>query len=132
MRPPFSFDVWRAHWKLVDRKEMLREIIPSNSQNLLYVDHIEGRGQELFYLACERDLEGIVAKWKRGAYISSDDRTSWLKIKNREYTHIIGRDKLFERGPAGRLSSIGAYNFGFDMSAWRRPPSVRNFLAGCK
>jgi bifunctional non-homologous end joining protein LigD len=82
---------------LVDRKRKLRRIIPEGSPCLLYVDHLEGRGEDLFRLACERDLEGIVAKWKRGAYISADERTSWLKIKNREYTQIVGRDKLFEK-----------------------------------
>jgi bifunctional non-homologous end joining protein LigD len=64
---------------LVDRKEALRKIVPARSSRLLYVDHVDGRGEDLFRLACERDLEGIVA-WKRGAYISDDHRTSWLKI----------------------------------------------------
>jgi len=26
-----------------------------------------------------------------------DDRTSWLKIKNRKYSQSIGREKLFEK-----------------------------------
>ena len=90
---------------LVDRKALLREIVPANSTGLLYVDHIEERGEDLLQLACELDLEGIVAKWKRGAYISADERTSWLKIKNREYTQIVGRDKLFEKRSGQAVAS---------------------------
>jgi ATP-dependent DNA ligase len=31
--------------------------------SVLYVDHIQGKGEELFRLACREDVEGIVAKW---------------------------------------------------------------------
>ena len=81
---------------LIERKKMLRAVIPQTESRLLYVDHIEGRGEDLFRLMCERDLEGIVAKWKLGAYLEGE-RTSWLKIKNRRYSQIIGREKLFEK-----------------------------------
>ena len=33
----------------------------------------------LFELACERDLEGIVAKWKHGSYPTDGHGPSWLK-----------------------------------------------------
>ncbi len=54
------------------------------------------RGEDLFKLTVERDLEGIVGKWKRGAY-KEGEKTSWVKIKNAHYSQIVGRDKLFER-----------------------------------
>ena len=63
---------------------------------LLYVNHVVGRGKELFQLACKEDLEGVVAKWKRGKYMEGD-RTSWVKIKNAKYTQSVGREKLFEK-----------------------------------
>ena len=85
---------------LVDRKNGLQKIIPARSPRLLYVDHVNGRGDSLFRLVCERDLEGIVAKWKRGAYISGEDRTSWLEIKNSHYSQALGREKLFEKRSA--------------------------------
>jgi len=47
---------------LIERKRMLRRIVPEGCPFLLYVDHVEGEGERLFQLACERDLEGIVAK----------------------------------------------------------------------
>jgi len=44
----------------------------------------------------ERDLEGIVAKWTLGTYQTEGRRTSWLKIKNPEYTQIRDRHELFQ------------------------------------
>src|SRR5436309_10236707 len=41
---------------LTERKQRLRGIMPTHSERLLYCDHVEGMGQELFQLACERDL----------------------------------------------------------------------------
>jgi hypothetical protein len=35
---------------------------------LLYVDHLRERGAALFRAARERDLEGVVAKWRRDCY----------------------------------------------------------------
>jgi len=83
-------------WTLLDRKRALRKIVPRAGSRLLYVDHVIGRGEDLFKLACARDLEGVVAKWKRGRYMEGE-RTSWIKIKNRKYTQSIGREKLFEK-----------------------------------
>ncbi len=57
---------------------------------------MEGSGEALYRLACKHDLEGVVAKWKRGPYLPSED-TPWIKIKNPAYTQIVGRDGLFER-----------------------------------
>jgi bifunctional non-homologous end joining protein LigD len=77
---------------LITRKQHLRKLIPNRLSSLLYVDHIEERGQDLFQLACREDLEGIVAKRKDGPY---DPGASWVKIKNPAYTQIIGRNELF-------------------------------------
>jgi ATP-dependent DNA ligase len=52
-------------------------------------------GTRLYDLACERDLEGIVAKWARGTYQCDGRGTSWLKIKNPEYSQMKGRNELF-------------------------------------
>jgi len=70
---------------------------------LLYVDHVVGRGEDLFKIVCDADLEGVVAKWKRGAYMP-DDRTSWVKIRNPNYTQVIGRDKMFEKRVGNEVS----------------------------
>ena len=81
---------------LLERKRRLRAIVPRVSSRLLYLDAIRERGTELFRLACELDLEGIVGKWSRGTYQCDGRRTSWLKIKNPNYSQIEGRRELFE------------------------------------
>jgi ATP-dependent DNA ligase len=55
--------------RLLERKRIIRGIIARQPAHLMYVDHIEGRGVELFRFVCESDLEGIVAKRKNSAYL---------------------------------------------------------------
>ena len=64
---------------LLTRKRRLARITPRIESRLLYLDHLEQRGCDLFRAACERDLEGIVAKWLRGTYQTSGSATSWLQ-----------------------------------------------------
>ncbi len=47
---------------------------------MLYADHIDANGTELFRAVCDQDLEGIVAKRKDGLY--TPEETTWVKIKN--------------------------------------------------
>jgi bifunctional non-homologous end joining protein LigD len=54
---------------LIDRKLRLRAVVPKNTERLLFCDHIEQDGEGLFRLACENDLEGIVAKHKGSPYL---------------------------------------------------------------
>jgi hypothetical protein len=35
----------------------------------LYCDHVVGNGEGLFHLACENDLEGVVAKHQGAPYL---------------------------------------------------------------
>jgi bifunctional non-homologous end joining protein LigD len=67
---------------LLERKRRLRAIMPRIESRLVYLDHVVGRGTELFAAACARDLEGVVAKWKRGLYHTDGLTTSWFKVKN--------------------------------------------------
>jgi len=60
-----------------------------------YVEHIEQHGTALFERVCRMDLEGIVAKHSLAPYTT--ERTTWFKIKNRNYSQMAGREKLFER-----------------------------------
>lgn len=54
-----------------------------------------GNGTRLFQLACEEDLEGIVARRKDGLY--TPEETSWVKVKNPAYSQAEGRHKLFQK-----------------------------------
>jgi bifunctional non-homologous end joining protein LigD len=80
---------------LVDRKLRLHSVIPKRGERLLYCDHIDSHGEELFRLACDHDLEGIVAKRKSDPYLA--EHAQWLKIRNHKYSQWIGREELFER-----------------------------------
>jgi bifunctional non-homologous end joining protein LigD len=53
---------------LLERKRRLLTRMPRGGCRLLYLDHIQERGCDLFAAACARDLEGIVAKWAAGTY----------------------------------------------------------------
>jgi bifunctional non-homologous end joining protein LigD len=77
---------------LIERKRLLRSIIPEQPSALLYASHIETQGCEFYRLTCERDLEGIVAKRKQGAY-----GEGWFRIRNPRYSQYEGRRELFEK-----------------------------------
>jgi bifunctional non-homologous end joining protein LigD len=80
---------------LTERKLRLRRIVPKRGERLLYCDHIEVAGEEFFQVACESDLEGVVAKHKGEPYLP--EHATWYKIRNRDYSQWIGREELFER-----------------------------------
>jgi bifunctional non-homologous end joining protein LigD len=96
----FAFDLLMIDGKdvrserLTDRKQELRRLLFSIESRVLYADHIEREGIELFKRVCEMDLEGIVAKHAFGPYTAE---TKWFKIKNRHYSQMAGREELFER-----------------------------------
>ena len=80
---------------LLARKRLLRRVLPRRSGQVLYLDHVAGRGIDLFRAVCEMDLEGIVAKRKDGIY--DPDATMWVKVKNASYSQARDRWELFER-----------------------------------
>jgi bifunctional non-homologous end joining protein LigD len=75
---------------LLDRKQQLEKLIKkTRCREILYAHHIVGNGVGFFEEICTRDLEGIIAKRKRGVY--RDDGKDWLKIKNPRYSRAEGR-----------------------------------------
>jgi bifunctional non-homologous end joining protein LigD len=89
---------------LLERKRRLRAIMPRLDSRLVYMDHVARRGAELFDAVCAGDLEGIVAKWKHGRYHSDGGVTSWLKIRNPQYSQMGGRAELFGARQVGSRS----------------------------
>jgi bifunctional non-homologous end joining protein LigD len=98
----YAFDVLWLHGQdlrarpLIERKLLLRSIIPEQPSVLLYANHIERTGVEFFRLTCEQDLEGVVAKLKHGRY-----GEGWFKIRNPTFSQREGRRELFERQRTG-------------------------------
>src|SRR5215475_2228847 len=64
---------------LLERKQLLQKLLYSSAQ-IRISDHQLEKGRELFELAKENGLEGIVAKRIDSRYVS-DRSISWLKIK---------------------------------------------------
>jgi bifunctional non-homologous end joining protein LigD len=96
------------HLPLLERKRRLLKVMPAIDCRLLYLEHLSERGVDFFQVCCERDLEGIVAKWARGTYQKATRSTSWLKIKNPHYTQMRDRHEFFEpkRGKRARTTSV--------------------------
>jgi len=78
--------------------------VPSQPSRLLFVDHLAGRGAGRYRAVCEKDFEGIVAKLAQAPY--GTEPSTWVKIKNPNYSQAIGRRERFEemraRQAAGR------------------------------
>jgi hypothetical protein len=54
-----------------------------------------------------------VAKHRLSRYAVDEGNPGWVKIKNRRYSQVIGRDELFER----RYEAAGAPEIGWDVCA---------------
>ena len=80
---------------LLERKKQLERLVRTSGLRLMYAQHVEKDGKDLFEEICRGDLEGIVAKRKASIY--KDDGTGWLKIKNRNYSQAEGRHELLTR-----------------------------------
>ena len=76
---------------LLERKQTLLGIVKDHPR-ILVAHHVEHTGCDLYRLVCERDLEGIVAKRRDGAY-----GVDWFKIRNPRYSQYEGRRELFEK-----------------------------------
>jgi bifunctional non-homologous end joining protein LigD len=101
----FAFDLLHLNGKdchrdaLAYRKVALRGLLkfPSADSRLSYTEHVEGAGVALYERVCELDLEGIVAKYKFAPYLLQNGLSAWYKIRNRNYSQMVGREKLFEQ-----------------------------------
>ena len=74
-----------------------------------YVGQVQRNGSGLFELM-RADLEGIVAKLRHGNYVSVRERSTWYKIKNRNYFQSEVREELFERDSQAEPLPHSAYS----------------------
>jgi len=105
-REPFCFYAFDLLWldgsdlrdrPLLERKRLLRKLLPRYARSVLYVDHVAS-GMDLFRVICDRDMEGVVAKQASARY--TPDATTWVKVKNRHYSQAAGRQDFFNRPKA--------------------------------
>jgi hypothetical protein len=94
-----------------------------------YVEHIEQYGKALFQSVCKLDLEGIVAKHGHGPCIT-EPQTTWFKIRNRNYSQMEGRDKLFERERHSE-SVPGWHSWELACAEWSKNMQFEKQLGNC-
>jgi bifunctional non-homologous end joining protein LigD len=74
---------------LIDRKKLLKELLPAKNPVIKYSDHIDEQGQAFFEMAVNKDLEGIMAKKADSLYHPGVRTTEWLKIKNHKSQEVV-------------------------------------------
>lgn len=112
---------------LIDRKAILRQILPTGDDTIRYSDHLRGEGKAFFAAVLEKGIEGIMAKKGDSVYTVHHRSRSWLKIKNNQQTEAIicgftkGRNSRKYFGAVilgkyfgGKLVYIGHSGSGFD------------------
>jgi bifunctional non-homologous end joining protein LigD len=92
---------------LIDRKQFLRRVLRAEAP-VRYSEHFDERGEELFRVARDSGLEGIVGKRKSGKYCAG--RTAgWVKLKTiLEIDAVIGGFTA----PRGSRGGFGALLLG--------------------
>ncbi|NID06377.1 DNA ligase D [Luteibacter jiangsuensis] len=119
-----GYDLSRT--SLVERKALLERLLAHAPPHLSYSSHQVGHGDEVFAMAMEQKLEGIISKRAEGAYHSGrgDD---WQKIKRLEsdefavvgYTPAKGSRLSFgslllaKPGKGGSWTYVGRVGTGF-------------------
>lgn len=69
----------------VERKQVLKELIDGGIARRHHAEHVDGEGEQLFSLVCQRDMEGIVAKPMASPYRELNGKKPWIKIKNLDH-----------------------------------------------
>ena len=77
---------------LLDRKDALHRTLPAN-RRIRYTRHIANSSSDLWRMAVQMDLEGIVAKDATSSY-AAGRTTRWLKIKTN-----VGAERELNRRP---------------------------------
>ncbi|NLE24872.1 MAG: DNA ligase D, partial [Clostridiaceae bacterium] len=90
---------------LIDRKEILEELMKDAPENLYYSRHIKGSGKESFIAACEAGMEGIIGK-KYDSIYSGTRNGDWIKLKcDKRQEFVIGGYTLSDKKTKG-ISSL--------------------------
>ena len=66
---------------LAMRKSLLAELLDGSKSGVVYAEHLEGDGAEIFAAASRLRCEGIVSKHRDRPYVSGPCK-HWIKVKN--------------------------------------------------
>ncbi len=98
------------HYPLLQRKQILKELLVENDENLMFSEFLLNKGKQCFKFAKQHNLEGIVAKDINSIYAGKRNE-SWLKIKcyMRQEFVICGFTKTDKNAVLSALL-LGFYN----------------------
>jgi DNA ligase 1 len=74
---------------LIERKQLLNDIIPEDSSLVAKVKYLEGHGSAYFDLVQQQGLEGIVLKSRDSRYEVGKRSKAWLKVINYQYANVL-------------------------------------------
>jgi bifunctional non-homologous end joining protein LigD len=74
---------------LIERKRILKEVIPTDHAMVKYSDHVAGKGKDFFKVAINQGLEGIMAKKANSVYQIKERTKDWVKIKVNQRQEVI-------------------------------------------
>ncbi len=90
---------------LINRKEILENLMENAPKNLYYSRYVKGNGKESFAAACETGMEGIVGK-KADSLYSGTRNGDWIKLKcDKRQEFVIGGYTLSDKKTWG-ISSL--------------------------
>jgi bifunctional non-homologous end joining protein LigD len=98
---------------LLQRKALLKSVMPTHPA-LLYSDHIETDGLQLFKHMQKQGLEGMIAKQANSTYRENVRGDAWLKIKTSLRQEVVIGGYTEPRGGRKYLGSliVGTYENG--------------------
>jgi len=94
---------------LIERKELLRQLLQNEPDPLRYSDHIQGHGKTTHEQACQFGLEGIVSKKIDSPYRQTRSK-DWLKTKCRARQEFVIGGYI---DPGGSRKHFGALLLGY-------------------
>ncbi|QTC87041.1 non-homologous end-joining DNA ligase [Brevundimonas pondensis] len=116
---------------LLERKALLRDLLPKTPGRLRYSDHIRGSGEKLLNSFCANGLEGVVSKLADSRYVGARS-AAWVKTKciQRQEFVVVGwlpsdksrafRSLILAVNDNGALRYAGKVGTGFDTMELQR------------
>jgi len=120
---------------LLERKALLRDLMPKKPRRLRYSDHIRGSGEKLLNSFCAAGLEGVVSKLADGRHVGARS-SGWVKTKciQRQEFAVVGwtpsdksrafRSLILAVNEDGALRYAGKVGTGFDAKELQRLMSI--------
>lgn len=96
---------------LMERKKQLEACITEENGRMAISRYVENRGVDLYQIAEQQNLEGIVAKRKDSIYIPGKRTKEWIKIKNLKDDDFVICGYIYKENNIISLV-LGQYNSG--------------------